>query len=290
MYVQRRNPGYPLRPLGYLGVSAPQAIGAAAPIASAGIGSITALGSFAGPIGAGVGALVGIIASLWSGHRARAAGARSENEATNSAVQAFDASLKAVFDAANKGTITSSDAMRACQQILQNYWIGMAPYTSGPGRKDSSGGGSNCGYWMWPGIKADWALCGVKGTPGVNQSNGIPGKDCTAGCALGCMGLMPTIQHAILIFQQGGGSFNVCPVYGNSKYGSVPRAPYTLTYTPPPPPAAVASAAVGAAASSVAAAASSAAATVTAEAKKSVGGFPVWMWLAAAGGLYFATR
>jgi hypothetical protein len=277
MYVNARTRN-PHNPLGYLGVSAPQIVGSAAPIVAGAVGHIAALGSFAGPIGAGIGAVVGILATLWAGHKARAAGAKSENEATNSAVVAFDSSLKAIFDAANKGQITASDGMRLCQQTLQNYWQGMAPYMSGPGRKDSSHGGTNCGTWMWPGIKADWALCGMQGTPGVN-SKGIPGKDCTAGCALGCLGLTPTIQHAILIFQQGGGSMSVCPVYGNSKYGSVPRSPYTLTYKAPPPVAA-----------QVAAAASTAEATVVADAKVSVGGFPVWMWLAGAAGVYFATR
>ena len=119
----------------------------------------------------------------------------------------------------------------------------------------------------------------MKGTPGVDQRSGIPGKSCTAGCALGCLGITPTINQAIRIFEQGGGTLLVCPVYGNSKYGSVPRGSYTLTFVPPKPLA-----------STVAAAASSAAAKVEADVKASVGGLPVWMWLAAAGGLYFATK
>src|SRR5208337_288467 len=88
----------------------PTVVGASAPIAAAAVtlpsvSSALGLGAAAGPIGAGIGVLVGVIAGLWAAHDARAAGAKSENQALNSALTAFDASLRAIFQAANTGQV-----------------------------------------------------------------------------------------------------------------------------------------------------------------------------------------
>ncbi len=249
------------------GITAPQLVATggavAAPIAASSIVSAASLsGSWAGPIGAGIGALVGIIAGLWAAHNARAAGAKTENAALNSAVQAFDASLQALFQAANSGSVTGAQAVQVCQQILQSYWAGMAPYMSGPGRADASGGG---------------ARCATPGTLNLTTDNcaryngSLPcNKSCTAGCCVGCNDLAPAIMAAIAVFSSPtGGSVNVCVVQG-SGYGAVTRAGYMLTYTPPSP-------------TSVAGVASSLTSS-------SVGGIPVWLLLAGGLGIYAATR
>ncbi len=164
-----------------------------------------------GPIGAGIGALAGAIAGIWASHAARAAGAKSENAALNSAVQAFDASLKAVFAAANSGQVTGAQAAQACQTILQNYWQGMVPYMVGPGRSDCSKQGMNC--------SCSPSNCGT--------------KTCTAGCCAGCFDIMPSISSAVAALSSPtGGTAQISEVYP-SKYGTTMRSAYQLTYTPP---------------------------------------------------------
>lgn len=224
-----RAPQTPINSLGWrdlagLGVSAPAAVASLAPVAATGtsIAAAGAAGSWAGPIGAGVGILVGLIAGLWAAHDARVKGAKTENAVMNSAVQAFDASLQAIFAAANSGQVTGAQAASECQSVLATYWSEMRPYQSGPGAADASNGGSGC---------ASVTVCNQQTAPGLPCN-----KSCTAGCCVGCDVLTPTINQAIAIFQAGGGTLSVCPVYGSS-YGGSDRASYTLTYAPPAPTA-----------------------------------------------------
>ena len=170
-----------------------------------------AAGSMFGPIGAGIGALAGAIAGIWASHAARAKGATTENAAVNSAVSAFDASLQAVFAAANSGQITGAQAAQVCQTILQSYWQGMAPYMTGPGRSDCSNQGAMC--------SCNPPTCGT--------------TKCTAGCCVGCVDIQPSIANCIAVFSSPtGGTANIVQVYG-SKYGATARAGYSLTYTVP---------------------------------------------------------
>jgi hypothetical protein len=260
-----------------LGVSAPQVLSTAAPAAVKAGSAIAAAAGIGGTvvpiIGAGIGALVGIIAGLWAAHAARAKGAQTENAAVNSAVQAFDASLRAVFAAANAGQITGAQAAQACQQIMQSYWAGMAPYQSGPGRADASRGGSNCGTGLNPG----GPCIGMPGGPPCNKS-------CTAGCCVGCQDLYPTILQALAVFNSPtGGTITACNVSGSS-YGANTRGSYNLTYTPPP---AASVAGVSNALSSLAAA--SPAALAADIQTSTVAGVPLWLLLAGGVGafLYF---
>lgn len=228
-----RAPQTPLRELGWhalagMGESAPQAVASTAPIDAAvvttSIASEAAAGStmaaWAGPIGAAVGLVIGLIAGFWSAHEARAKGATTENAAVNSAVTAFDQSIKAIFAAANSTNpaqqITASEAEQLCTQVLASFWQGMAPYQVGPGRADQSHGGTACG--------------------GVSCN-----KACTAGCCVGCLDIAPSVQSAIAVFQAGGGSATMLEVYGSS-YGAVTRPAYSLTYTAPAPASAPAAA------------------------------------------------
>jgi hypothetical protein len=243
-------------------VNAAQGISIAGTVGGSVIAHTAALGAVAGPIGAGVAALVGILAGLWAAHSARAKGAKTENTAVNSAVQAFDASLKAIFQAANSGQIAATDAIGLCQQTLQNYWAGMAPFMSGAGRADASGGGSNCGTFN-------------PSAPCAGMLNGhYCDAKCTAGCCVGCQNLAPSIYQAIAVFQAGGGTANICPI-ASSKYGASARGGYSLTYKAPS-----ATSSVGgfedALASSLGAA--------------SGGGLPIWVLLAGAGVAIWALR
>jgi len=239
----------------------PTVVGASAPIAAAAVtlpsvSSALGLGAAAGPIGAGIGVLVGVIAGLWAAHDARAAGAKSENQALNSALTAFDASLRAIFQAANTGQVTGAQAAQACQQTLQSFWSGMAPYTTGPGRADASGGGMNCGT-----VNPSAPCTGM-------ISGHLCNKSCTATCCVGCQDLAPTIWQAVNVFNSPtGGSITACNVAGSS-YGATARGSYTLTYTPP-------------AASTVAGGLS--ALTSGSLSAPSVGGLPLWAILAGAG-------
>jgi|SRR5271170_3643000 len=219
-----------------------------------------AQGAKFGPIGAAVGAVAGAISGLWASHNARAAGAKDENTALNSAVIAFDGSLRAIFAAANStdvsSQITPAQAIELLQQNLQSYWQGMAPFMTGPGRADASGGGTKCNSVV---------TCNQQSAPGLKCDSG-----CTAGCCVGCDVFTPTINQAIAIFTAGSGTLNVCEVYG-SGYGATTRASYTLTYTPP--------AATAAAAATGSSATPGAPATATAAGffDETIAGVPVWM-------------
>lgn len=220
----------------------------------------------AGPIGAAIGAVAGAIAGLWASHAARSAGAKNENVALNSAVVAFDGSLKAIFGAANStdlsSQISASEAITLLQQTLQSYWAGMAQFMTGPGAADASQGGTKCGGVV---------VCNQQSSPGLSCN-----AKCTAGCCVGCDVFTPTINQAIAIFQAGGGTLQVCEVYG-SGYGATTRQSYSLTYAP------AGSAAAGGTAATAAAIAAggTAAAPVAGILGETIFGVPVWM--AAAG-------
>ena len=213
-----------------LGINAGQVIGASAPIAGAATSGIissvaagTALASWAGPIGAGVGAIVGVIGGLFAAHAARAKGAKTENDAINAYLPAFDQGLQTIFQQANSGQLAASDAITAVNQLWAQWWANISPYTSGPGRADASKGGTNCGN----GQLNPAGPC--TGTPGGHKCD----KSCTAGCCVGCQDLYPTILQAIQVFQNpAGGTITACTVYGSS-YGASQRGSYTLTYKPP---------------------------------------------------------
>lgn len=245
-------PKIPLHQLGWLGHE--YGLGATAPATgSAGFGPWTLIGpaivdptgstaksalksagagaaqgaTFGGPIGAGIGAIAGAIAGIWASHAARVKGAKAENQAINSAVQAFDAGIKAIFDAANSSdpntAITGPQAAQLVQQLYGQFWQEMLPFTHGPGAKDSSGGGANCG-------SSQLNPAGpCAGTPQGHKCDG----NCTATCCVGCQDLYPVMLQAVAVFNNpSGGSVQVCTVVG-SKYGANQRAGYTLTYTPP---------------------------------------------------------
>lgn len=231
-------PRIPLHQLGWLGASfSPTTIiGPASGVASSAasgavVSAVGATGLAAGALTAGIGAgiavLVGVIAGLWSAHEARAKGATAENQAINSAVQTFDAGIKAIFAAANSNNpaqnITAAQAAQQCQLLLQQFFQQMGPLTHAPGAADSSGGGANCGS----GVLNPGGPC--TGTEGGHQCDSA----CTATCCVGCQDLYPTVLQAQQVFASpSGGSIQVCTVYG-SKYGAQQRAGYSLTYTPP---------------------------------------------------------
>ena len=242
-----RAPKIPLHQLGWLG----HEYGLGAP-ASAGFGPWTLIGpaivsksggtassalqsaaagasqgfAVGGPIGAGIGAIAGAIAGIWASHAARVKGAKNENAAINSAVQAFDAGMQAIFTAANSSdpttNISGPQAAQLVGQLYTQFWQQMLPFTQGPGAKDSSGGGANCGQGLNPA-----GPCA--GTPGGHKCD----NNCTATCCVGCQDLYPTMLQAVAVLNNpNGGTVTACTVVG-SKYGANQRGSYTLTYTPP---------------------------------------------------------
>jgi len=174
----------------------------------------TSIAAFAGPIAAAAAVVVGLIAGFWMAHDQRVAGAKDENAAVNSAVQAWDQSVKAIFDALNSPdpsqSITPAIAAQQLQGVMQTYWQRMLPHMSGPGRSDCSQQGTNCGC----------------------SDPYCRNKRCTAGCCVGCFDLQPSMQNLLAVLNSpNGGTAQVLQVYG-SKYGAVSRGAYTLTYKP----------------------------------------------------------
>lgn len=231
-----RRPAFPLYDggafydgLSGLGVDTARIVGATAPIAGKGTAAIlTSLAvPGAGLIAAGVTVLVGVIAGLWAAHNARVKGARAENEAINSAVQTWDAGMRAIFDAANSSdpakNVPGPVAAQQVQQLWSTFWAQMSPYMHSPGTSDTSGGGVHCG----DGTLNPGGPC--TGTPGGHKCD----RSCTATCCVGCQDLYPSMLQALNVLNSPtGGTVQVCTVYG-SGYGAQQRGGYTLTYTPP---------------------------------------------------------
>lgn len=232
-------PKIPLHQLGWLGVNVPGLVSVGASIgtkvATPGIISATGLvpgsiaaGALTAGIGAGVAILVGVISGLWAAHQKRVAGAKAENQAINSAVQTFDAGIKAIFAAANSSdptqNVTGAQASQQVSSLISTFFAQMGPYTHASGAADASGGGVNCG----------WTALAPGSDPCIVPSNVHHcDKSCTATCCVGCQDLMPTVMQAQNAFASPtGGTVKVCTVVG-SKYGAVTRSFYSLTYTPP---------------------------------------------------------
>ena len=278
-----------------LGSAAVQAISSAAgigtKIATPSIISATgvsglAAGALTAGIGAGVAVLVGVLASLWSAHEARIKGATQENQAINSAVQTFDAGLKAIFAAANSSNpgqyITGAQAAQYTQQLLQQFFAQMAPFTHAPGAADASGGGASCGN----GTLNPGGAC--TGTPGGHMCN----AQCTATCCVGCQDLYPTVLQAQQVFASPtGGTITACTVY-SSKYGAAQRGSYSLTYKPPAiaTPVAAVTTLLSSSPSAVAAGVTSLATSVGTVVDTPVAGIPLWMILLGGGAAYLAFR
>ncbi len=238
-----RAPKIPLHQLGWLAANPVPLVSAAATVvttvatpsivSAAGLTAGTAAaGALTAGIGAGVAILIGVLAGLWGKHEARIAGAKAENQAINSAVQTFDAGLKAIFAAANSSDPTQNVpgpvAAQQVQQLLAQFFASMQRFTSAPGAADASHGGTNCGSQQLNPAGP------CMGTPGGHKCD----KNCTATCCVGCQDLYPTMLQAVQVLNSpNGGSVQACTVYGSS-YGANQRAGYTLTYAPPSIPAA----------------------------------------------------
>jgi len=194
--------------------------------------------AFGGPIGAGIGAIAGAIAGIWASHAARVKGAKTENKVVESALQAWDAGMQAIFQAANSTdpsvNIAGTYAASLVQQQYQQWWQSVCPYTKGPGAADTSGCGTNCGQGINP------------AGPCVGEPYGHKcDKSCTASCCVGCQDLYPSMLQAVNVLNSPtGGTVQVCAVAGSS-YGVSSRGGYSLTYTPPTIAGSVASAASG---------------------------------------------
>jgi hypothetical protein len=233
-----RQPAFPLYEAGAwrlhgLGQSATGAgakiLAASAPVAALATSTLSAaaLGSWAGPLGAGVGVLVGVLAGLWAAHSARVAGAKHENQAINSAVNTWDAGMKAIFAAANSSdpaiNVSGAQAAGQVQELWGQFWAQMSPLIGAPGTADSSARGSNCG-------STNLNPAGpCAGTPQGHKCD----NSCTATCCVACQDLYPSMLQALEVLNSpSGGTVQVCAIAG-SKYGAQARSGYTLSYTPP---------------------------------------------------------
>lgn len=171
------------------------------------------MGAAAAALSIGPNLIMGLLAK----HDARVRAAKEENAATNQAVQAMDADLATIFNHANAGDISPQVAMSLIVDLHSWYWLFIEPYQMGS-------------------IKGN--ICSKK-FPDNPTCYSDPvyqckGKDCTAGCCLGCNVISPTLSHAYQLFKSGkSGTINVCEVFA-SKFGGIARAGYTLTYTIPP--------------------------------------------------------
>lgn len=198
------------------GVTAGATYGITTALTAAGVTAGGVIGTVVPVVGTIIGALIG---GLLSGHFAREKGAKNENAALAQVLPAIITDFKSVFDAANAGKISATDAISAIQTIQQNYWQAMQPYESGPGQ---GGGPGKCGT----------------GHPVTHdeQSQGYNthcGTGCTAGCCVGCNFVNVWAGQAIGIFSQGGGTLSVKAI-GTNKYGFPGTPAWSATYTPPP--------------------------------------------------------
>ena len=158
---------------------------------------LAVVGAIVPVVGTIIGALIG---GLLSGHFAREQGAKNENQALQGLIPAVAQDITSVFQAANAGQISATDAITALQTIQQNFWTAVQPYQSGPGQAMKS------------------ACQQQTDTPGPGITCN---KSCTASCCVGCNVINEWVYKATRIFQSNGQdptSIPWNPVVGN-KYG-----------------------------------------------------------------------
>lgn len=171
------------------------------------------MAAFAAPIISGfVGSLFG---GLGKGHAERLKGATDENSALNVLIPALAQSMSNIFDAANRGTITPSQAVAAVNASVADFSSQLAPFQGGKGQHAT-------------------ACAPMSGTPNNWKWNTPCDKNCTAGCCIYCNVIRNWQANAIYVFQQGGGAANFGQIYGN-KYGLQSAPMFTLTYRPGKP-------------------------------------------------------
>jgi hypothetical protein len=202
----------------------------------------------------GVGVVIGaIIGSLFAAHAKRVAGAKQENQVLSSLIPTVMDAISAVFDHANAGQISATDAVSGLEQIQQSYWQAVQQVEGGPGQAGGPGKCASLSDTTNPVTKCD--------------------RSCTASCCIGCDVINKWIYRATRWFQAGhdivgqshgsggaGGSTGGWDGIVGNKYGLQSYNPPNWTYTPPPP-------------GSVAAAVSSGAGVLS----SSVLGIPLWM-------------
>lgn len=131
-------------------------------IGSAGSGAATGLGAAlagtaaasAATIGAvtfGLGAVLGIGLSLWAKHKARAAGAKNENQRLNIIIPGFNQSLQQIFAQLNAGKISPQTAVQAIAELEASVEQDIAAGIGAPGTHAAPNPPPITGkYWQLP--------------------------------------------------------------------------------------------------------------------------------------------
>jgi gas vesicle protein len=177
-----RQPQYPMYLMGRgLGIAASQVVGASAPVAAAGAtigaGAAASAGLIAGSvvpiIGSAVGAIIGIVAGLLAAHAQRAAAAKNENAAADSASETFDQIIQQLMQAYNSGQASVADCMSALQQTQATMLQTLQSKVGPPGTA--------------------WTK---------NPPTGGAGTPCNSGCTVGCCVYYNDLMPGIVMFSQ----------------------------------------------------------------------------------------
>jgi len=161
-------------------------------------------------ITAGIGAGVAVILALFAAHKARVAGAKSENAAVGILVPQAQQELQKIASLYNSGQLSQQDALTYIQQVATAFQQGIAPYQTGPGQHTTA--------------------CASSTVPPGTPCN----KNCTAGCCVYCNNIIQWVAAATAAVQSAtGGTAQMNQVYGSPQYGYSGQGAWSLQFAPP---------------------------------------------------------
>ncbi len=173
-----------------------------------------------------VGAAVSVIASvLIAASQKRAKEATSENTAVNNGYPGWDAAVQQIVGAFNGGQIDAVGAQTLLAQALTNYWNEVTPQIQ-PGRNGCNGGAS-CPPSSNPSSDSAYTT-----TANASYCSGSIGAACCVGCADLALSNSNLQYAAALAEKTGQPQTAFVQAIAPSKYGTIARPSYTVTFTP----------------------------------------------------------
>lgn len=148
--------------------------GAASGVSLAAAGAATSTAAITGAVTFGIGVVLAVGIALWAKHKARIAGAKTENARLNMIVDSFIQTIQQIFVQLNAGQINPQTAIQAIAEIQVECEQAIGQSQSGPGQK-AHPCNPITGQW-WNNIKGS--------------------TSCTAGCFIECNWLLPACQNA----------------------------------------------------------------------------------------------
>jgi exonuclease VII small subunit len=162
-----------------------------------------------------IGQATGVLTGLLAQHTVRMKDAENENAAAAEAIPNYDADLQQINQAYNAGTASAAQCVAALNQVAAQVEAYLKEQVGKPG--------------------TSW----VENSTACN-------KQCTVGCCLFFLDMLPGIKMCVAAINSGGGTVNVPTVFGD-KYGLSGRPGYALQFVKPSAASSIAESVLGSA-------------------------------------------